>query len=69
MLLARRKELKITRQELSILTGLSVVSLTKYENGQTLPKVENLARLANALTLSYNELYNVLLEEKQRRKD
>lgn len=65
MLMLRRKELKLTQKSLSEKTGISVVSLAKYESGERLPSFENLNRLAEALRLDYDEACNVLKAEKE----
>lgn len=68
MLALRRKELKITQKELSLRTGISMTSLTKYEKGERLPTYANLNKLAEALNLKYDEVSNILENEKRSRK-
>ena len=65
----RRKELHITQKELSDKTKISIVSLAKYEKGERLPSYENLARIADALALDYDEVSNILENEKRNRKE
>lgn len=65
MLALRRKELRITQKTLSEETGISMVSLAKYEKGERLPGFENLNRLAIALHLDYDELCDILMSEKE----
>ena len=69
VLALRRKELSLTRKELSDRTGISTVSLAKYEKGERLPSYENLHSLAKALDLDYDEVSNILAEEKKSRKE
>lgn len=64
MLALRRKELKLTQQELSEKTGISVVSLRAYEQGKTLPGSKNLNKISCALELDYDEAYNILEKQK-----
>lgn len=65
----RRKELKITQKELSEQTKISMVSLAKYEKGERLPSYENLNRLAAALDLNYDEVCDILANQKRSRKE
>ena len=46
----------ISQDELSERTGISKVTLSKYQNGRALPSGANIERLARALHCSYNEL-------------
>lgn len=45
----RRKELKLTQQELSRSVGVSHVAISQWERGETEPSGENLLALAKAL--------------------
>ena len=65
----RRKELKITQKELSEKTNISMVSLAKYEKGERLPSYENLNRLAKVLELDYDEVCDILTNQKRNRKE
>lgn len=67
MLALRRKELKITQKELSEKTGISVVSLAKYEKGKRFPSYTNLNKISKVLELDYDEAYNILESEKRKR--
>ena len=69
LLALRRKELKITQKELSLKTGISLTSLTKYEKGERLPTYTNLNKLAKALHLKYDEVSDILENEKRSRKE
>lgn len=65
----RRKELKITQKDLARKTGISVVSLAKYEKNERLPSFENLNKLAKALDLDYDEVSSILANQKRQRKE
>ena len=65
----RRKELKLTQKELAKRTGISIVSLAKYEKNERLPSYENLNKLANALDLDYDEVSSILSKQKRNRKE
>ena len=65
----RRKELKITQKDLARKTGISVVSLAKYEKNERLPSFENLNKLAKALDLDYDEVSSILAIQKRQRKE
>lgn len=69
MLALRRKELKITQKELSEKTGISIVSLAKYEKNERLPSYENLHKLAKALKMNYDEVSSILEKQKRSRKE
>lgn len=69
VLALRRKELKITQKELSEKTGISMVSLAKYEKGVRLPSYENLNKIAEALKLQYDEVSNILTNQKRSKKE
>lgn len=69
ILSSQRKKIGMSRQELSNLTGISKVSLYAYETGKCLPHVNNLFKLSDALKLDYDEMYNILLKEKECRKN
>ena len=69
VLLLRRKELKLTQKELAEKTGISIVSLAKYEKNERLPSFENLNKLAKALELDYDEVSSILSNQKRNRKE
>ena len=50
--------LHITQDELSVRTGISKVSLSRYMNGKASPSAYNLQRIADALYCSVSELMN-----------
>ncbi len=64
-----RKEKKYTLDEASEKTGISSVTLCKYEKGKVLPTVENLYKLANIYGFDYSETCKVLRKEKESRKE
>lgn len=68
ILASRRKELKITLNDLSKKTDISMTSLGFYESGERLPSVVNLNKLCSALKLDYSKTYDALLKEKETRK-
>lgn len=69
VLALRRKELKLTQKELAEKTGISIVSLAKYEKNERLPSYENLHKLAQALKLNYDEVSSILANQKKSRKE
>lgn len=64
----KRIEAKMTKKGLGVLTGISVVTLAKYEKGEILPSFERLNKLACALLIDYDWLCDVMSEEKKGRK-
>ena len=52
----RRAELDISQSELSDLSGLSVATITSYENGGYTPGADKLWALASALGCTPNDL-------------
>lgn len=46
-----------------------MVSLAKYEKGERLPSYENLNRLAKVLELDYDEVCDILTNQKRNRKE
>lgn len=48
----RRKELKLTQQDVAKFVGVSRVSVSQWETGETAPKGENLLSIANFLHCS-----------------
>ena len=53
-----RKEKDISIQELSERTGISISSLSMYENGKRVPSIRNIKLIANGLDVDVNEFYN-----------
>ncbi|WP_370830321.1 helix-turn-helix domain-containing protein [Clostridium sp.] len=62
MLKDKIKEIRIkkgiTIQELSHLTKLSLASLSMYETGKRVPSIKNIGKIAEALNISVDELFN-----------
>lgn len=46
----------ISQEELSVKTGISRVTLSKYQNGKAVPSGANISRIAEVLQCSVNEL-------------
>lgn len=51
-----RKSKKITRENLSLELGISVHTLSKYEQGQREPNIEMLNKIAKALDINVSDL-------------
>lgn len=49
----------ISQEELSAKTGISRVTLSKYQNGKALPSGANISRIAEVLHCSVNELMSM----------
>jgi transcriptional regulator with XRE-family HTH domain len=54
---ARRKQLKLSRDALGWAVGRTYSSITNYERGVTTPSGEVIARLAETLECSPNDLF------------
>ena len=52
----RRKSIGITQLRLAELSGIHPVSIRKYETDKMIPGPEQLSRIADALSISYNAL-------------
>ena len=57
-LIALRKLNKLTQEELAEKVGVSRQSLSKWETGETVPDLEKSAAIAEALSVSLDELVN-----------
>lgn len=57
MIRERRLAKKMTLSELSKASGVSRVSINRYELGQRVPNVENAQKIARALDCSIDELF------------
>ena len=68
ILVKHRKEKKLTLNEVAAKTGLSTVTLSKYENGWVLPTIENLYKLSKVYEFDYSEMCKLLAKEKESRK-
>ena len=51
-----RKERGLSQEQLSALSGVHRVLISKYENGSVAPTVRNLQRLSDALKVPVDEL-------------
>jgi transcriptional regulator with XRE-family HTH domain len=54
-----RKNKKMTRYELQKLSGVSTVQIRNIEKGISEPRAVTLAKLAKALEVDYDELYEL----------
>ena len=52
-----RKQKNLTQEQLSEILGVSSKSISRWENGKTMPDYAVLDSLCNALGLSINEFY------------
>lgn len=52
----RRKERNLSQSELAELANLNYVTISKYESGKVEPGAKAIARIANALDISTDEL-------------
>lgn len=57
-----RKANKLTQKQLSQLSGVSEISIRKYEAGDRIPKTEQLKKIADVLDIGGNELLEVKLD-------
>lgn len=53
----RRKALKMTQKELGEKIGCAEITIRQYENGRYSPKIDTRIALANALGVSYTDLF------------
>lgn len=56
-LLRLRKAKSFTQKELSERTGITDISISRYENGERIPDAVNLYLLAKALGVKVEDLY------------
>lgn len=54
-----RKDKGISQTELSVTLGVSLNSISKWENGKTFPELKYFCRLCNELHVSPNEFLEV----------
>ena len=57
-----RKANKLTQKQLSALSGISEISIRKYEAGDRFPKTEQLQKIASVLEIGGNELLDIKLD-------
>ena len=55
-----RKSSKLTLQEVSDKSGISVCSLCLYENSKVEPRILTIKKLAGIYNISYEKLYTIL---------
>ena len=53
-----RKAAKMSQKDLSEKSGLAMNTISRYENGERLPNIEALMKIANALCIDIYELTN-----------
>ena len=58
-LIHRRQVLNMTRAELGEKCGVSKYTITEYESGGRVPKVDTMVKIAEALNCTVNDLLNV----------
>ncbi|MFJ7531346.1 helix-turn-helix domain-containing protein [Rhodococcus qingshengii] len=56
----RRDELDLTQEAASVVTGISVTTYQKIENGHRMPRLENVVKLIQGLELEPNALFGGL---------
>ena len=54
-----RKECKITQKQLSEITGIAEITIRQYEAGKYQPKLENLKKIADALSVPLAALLDI----------
>lgn len=60
-----RERKKLSKTQLAEITGLSIVSIIKYEKGLIVPTVKNIGILSKTLECDFEELYELALQEKK----
>lgn len=55
-----RAKKNITQRDLAKKLGISYVQLNRYEKGSIRPRIEMVAKIAEALETDYNSLYSLL---------
>jgi len=55
LLLARRRELRMTQDQLAERSGVPQADISRIESGRTSPTLDTYSRLASALDLEWNE--------------
>lgn len=58
-----RKANKLTQKQLSDLSGVSEISIRKYEAGDRIPKAEQLKKIAAVFEIGGNELLEIELDD------
>ncbi|MBR3239511.1 MAG: helix-turn-helix transcriptional regulator [Oscillospiraceae bacterium] len=56
MIRTMRKKRLLTLEQLAAKSGVSRVSITRYENGQRVPKLDDALKIARALDCTVEEL-------------
>lgn len=53
---SRREQLDLTQEAASVVTGISVTTYQKIENGHRMPRLENIVKLLRGLDMDPSEL-------------
>ena len=53
-----RQRLKLTQKDLALRTGLSVLTISRYENGKREPRASDIKKLCEVLGVTEDELLN-----------
>lgn len=51
-----RKEKKVTQQELAAMTGINQRMISRFEVGQTIPRVDQLVSIMTALGVDWDQI-------------
>ena len=69
MLREYRKRAKISQDKLSAITDLDKKTIFRIENDITVPKIDTYAKIAFALNMTKDEIYNTLKRLIEKRED
>ena len=69
MLREYRKRAKISQDKLSAITDLDKKTIFRIENDITVPKIDTYAKIAFALNMTKDEIYNTLKKLIEKRED
>src|SRR5699024_2284010 len=64
-----RQDHQMTQKQLADLIGVSNKAISKWENGEGLPDIENLKRLSNIFNISIDDLVKEKIENKKTEKE
>lgn len=64
-ILESRKKLQLTQREFAELIGVSVVTVSRWENGFRTPRIKNLIYVADLLGISPGELLDCKLDKEE----
>lgn len=60
-----RKKNNVTQEQLAEVLSVSFQAVSKWENGRSMPDIEQLPRLAKYFGVTMDELFDYPLEEKE----